>query len=294
VIRPRPIRELTIEAGRYISAASGLAHTGEHIYVVADDERELGVFPSRGDAPGRLARFLPGDLPADREERKRHKPDMEALALLPGALLALESGSRPERRGGVLWNLDKRGALAGDPRRLDLRPLYEALERDIPDLNIEGATVAGADLLLFQRGNGPGGVNAVVTLVLAGVRDAIAEGRIDARAVLDVRRHDLGEIDGVRFCFSDATALRDGRVLFTAVAEGGEDTYHDGECVGAGIGMLDAAGDVVSWEQLDPAFKVEGIEAHDDGDGPVILLVADADDPTSPSVMLRAPLPYPA
>ena len=68
------------------------------------------------------------------------KPDLEALALLPGAILALESGSKPSRRGGVLWQLDGRGALAGEPRRLDLGPLYDALDRDIPDLNIEGAT----------------------------------------------------------------------------------------------------------------------------------------------------------
>ena len=46
------------------------------------------------------------------------------------------------------------------------------------------------------------------------------------------------------------------------VAEAGEDTYHDGQCVGAGIGVLDADGDVAAWVPLDPAFKVEGIEAH--------------------------------
>ena len=120
------LRELTLDVprgaggGRYVSAASGLVRTGGHIYVAADDERELAVFPATGDAPGRLMRFLPGELPADPEERKRDKPDVEALALLPagpgspgGALLALESGSKPNRRGGVWWDLDADGALAG-------------------------------------------------------------------------------------------------------------------------------------------------------------------------------------
>ena len=182
------LRELTLDVprgaggGRYVSAASGLVRTGGHIYVAADDERELAVFPAAGDAPGRLVRFLPGDLPADPEERKRDKPDVEALALLPpgpapGRLLALESGSKPNRRGGVLWDLDADGALAGDPRRLDLAALYAVLEADIPDLNIEGATVAGDRLLLFQRGNGRAGVNAVIGLELGEALRSRHEGR---------------------------------------------------------------------------------------------------------------------
>lgn len=104
------------------------------------------------------------------------------------------------------------------------------------------------------------------------------------------QRHDLGEVDGVRLCFSDATALHDGRVLFTAIAETGEDTYDDGQCVRSGVGMLDTSGEVTAWDLLDPAYKVEGIEAHDDGDEIVIMLVADADDPRSPSCLLVAPL----
>ena len=72
------------------SAASGLVRTGGHIYVAADDERELAVFPAAGDAPGRLVRFLPGELPADPEERKRDKPDCRG-ARTPAA--------DPDRRG---------------------------------------------------------------------------------------------------------------------------------------------------------------------------------------------------
>ena len=290
MIRPRPIRDLTIEDDRFIAAGSGLVHTGGFIYVIADDEPELGVFPAEGDAPGRLARFLPDELPADPQERKRRKPDVEALALLPGGLMAFGSGSKPSRRRGVWWALDDAGALAGEPRGCDVGPLYETLARDIPDLNIEGATVAGDRLLLFQRGNGPGAVNAVVALALEAVLAAVREGRLDADAVIETRRHDLGEVDGVRLCFSDATGLDDGRVLFTAVAEGGEDTYHDGECAGAGVGVLDPEGEPAGWEQVEPTYKVEGIEVHTRDEGAVILLVADADDPGSPSPLLAAPL----
>ena len=104
------LRELTLDVpraaggGRYVSAASGLVRTGGHMYVAADDERELAVFPATGDAPGRLVRFLPGELPADPEERKRDKPDVEALALLPagpGAGARCWRSSRAPSRTGV-------------------------------------------------------------------------------------------------------------------------------------------------------------------------------------------------
>jgi hypothetical protein len=278
-----------------MSAASGLVRTGEHIYVAADDERELAVFPAVGDAPGRLVRFLPGELPADSEQRKREKPDVEALALLPpsvgapgGALLALESGSAPNRRGGVLWSLDEHGGLDGEPQRLDLGLLYAALEAEIPDLNIEGATVTGERLLLFQRGNGRAGVNAAIALDLT---TALSPGdaAVSPESLIEIRRHDLGEVGGVRLCFSDATALGDD-VLFTAVAEGGEDTYRDGLCAGSAVGMLRPHGEIAWIRPLDPPAKVEGIEAHRAGGRMELLMVADPDDPRTPAPLLEARL----
>ena len=302
MLRATAIRELTVDAprgphgGRFIAAGSGLVRAGEHLYVIADDEREIAVFPAEGDEPGHLRRLLPGELPADPAERKRVKPDFEALVVLPAqdddasaALLAFESGSRKSRRGGVIWGLDESGALVGDPRRLDLAPLYSAL--DIPDLNIEGAAVAGERLLLFQRGNGRGAVNAVIALSLELAMPDLARGRLSAGAVVAERRYDLGEVNGVRLAFTDAAALPDGRIVYTAVAEGGDDTYHDGGCAGAGVGIIDEQGNKQRWEPLDPPAKVEGVEARLDGDGIELLMVADADDPGSPSPLLSARLP---
>jgi hypothetical protein len=268
---------------------------GSYIYIAADDERELAVFPAVGHAPGRLVRFLPGELPADPEQRKRDKPDVEALALLPvgpmapgGALLALESGSRPSRRGGVLWNLDGNGGLAGEPRRLDLTGLYAALEAEITDLNVEGATVVGERLLLFQRGNGKAGVNAAIALDLSTALACINNNVLSAEAVIDIRRHDLGEVDDVRLCFSDATAAGSAGVLFTAVAEGGGDTYLDGACAGAAVGLLGGDGRLAWIRPLDPPAKVEGIEAHGTGGQVELLMVADPDDASAPAPLLGA------
>ena len=65
----------------------------------------------------------------------------------------LGSGSKPQRETGVLVALDAHGLTDGRPRTLDLAPLYTPLRTHFTDLNIEGAFVCGAELLLLQRGN---------------------------------------------------------------------------------------------------------------------------------------------
>jgi hypothetical protein len=114
---------------------------------------------------------------------------------------------------------------------------------------------------------------------------------VSPQALIDIRRHDLGEAGGVRLCFSDATAVGDAGVLFTAVAEGGEDTYRDGLCAGAAVGMLRPDGELDWISPLDPPAKVEGIEAHRAGTDLELLMVADPDDPGSPAPLLAARLP---
>ena len=151
MIRVRKLRDLTLEPGEraHLAAASGLVRVGEWLYVIADDENFLGVFPAQGRAPGRRVFFDDCGLPQDHAARKAEKPDLEALAHLPprawppyGALLALGSGSTPRRRRGLLLALNQDG-LAAMPHILDLSPLCTALETEIPELNLEGAAVVG-------------------------------------------------------------------------------------------------------------------------------------------------------
>src|SRR5688500_2054078 len=66
----------------HVSAASGLVRHGEYLYVVADDEAHLGIFPVSSRALGKLARILPDDLPLPAAQRKRLKPDFESLVML--------------------------------------------------------------------------------------------------------------------------------------------------------------------------------------------------------------------
>ena len=214
------------------------------------------------------------------------------MHLPDGSLLAMASGSTDARHEGLRWELDGDGLPSTPPTAVDLRALHAALSGRLVDLNLEGAAVAGDRLVLLQRGSGgPGAVNAVVSLSLEAAVAEIAAGALGTSALLDVREHDLGEAGGVPLGFSDGAGLPDGRLVFTAVAEGGGSTYHDGEFTGASIGVLSPSGELERMEPLEPPAKVEGITAVPiAGGGYELLLVSDADDPATPSPLLRAVL----
>lgn len=296
VLRTEVVRELRLArrpgeaAPAHVSAASGIVRSGDWLYVVVDDEVALGVFGAAGDAPGRLLR-LPGEvLPNDPIARKEAKPDLEALCLLPphdgaphGALLGLGSGSAAPRRGGFRWALDVRGALRGQAQPLDLGPLYDELARHVTQLNVEGATVCGDELLIAQRGNGAEGVNAIAVLDLdAALATVAGSGELRGEALRALERHELPELSGVPATFTDLEALPDGRVLYAACAEATDDPVRDGEFAGAVAGVLGGAARV-----LEPAHKVEGLSAAPGGR---LLMVADADDRAIPAPLLAASL----
>jgi hypothetical protein len=300
VVRTEVARELLLARApgdptpAHVSAASGLVVSGAWLYVVVDDEAGLGVFRRDGDEPGRLLR-LPGEpLPNDPVARKKAKPDLEALCGLPahdgapeGALLGLGSGSAAPRHRGFHWPLDGRGALRGEAQPVELGPLYEELRRHFAQLNVEGATVCGDELLIAQRGNSAEGINAVVVLDLGAALDGIAgERELRAEGLRAIERHELPELNGVPATFTDLVALPDGRVVYTACAEATDDPVRDGEFVGAVVGVLGGGA-----AALQPAHKVEGVFPVGGGDGVVeLLLVADADDRAIPAPLLRAPL----
>ena len=218
----------------HVASASGVARRGRNVYVIGDESNHLGVFDLTNAEPGKLVRVLEGDVPTDPEERAEHKADLEALTVLPpgdgspyGILLGVGSGSGERRDRGFAWDLGADGGLDGDPREVDLSPAYGLLRESIGDLNIEGAAVLGEELLLFHRGNDSEAGNAVARLSLPQALESMhGDLRIDVEEVASLRRYDLGELDGVELCFSDATPLGDGYVVFTASAEDDDGAIH--------------------------------------------------------------------
>ena len=204
--------------------------------------------------------------------------------------MTLASGTKDRDRGAVV-PLGRDRLPTGHSVEIDLSPLYDALRSRIEDFNVEGCAVRGELLHLFQRGNDEGGINARIDLSLAEFIGDAATGRPPSPDhIIDVAEYELGQLRGVKLCFSDAVGLDDGRVVFTCSAEAtGPDG--DGRVAGSGIGIMDQDGQVTLLEPVDLDVKIEGMTAMTaQDDGIRVLLVTDADDPATPSPLLEARL----
>ena len=270
-LKVQRLRMLTVDPAdhprglAHLSAASGLVCAHGRAYVMGDDEHHLAVFNDR-HSPGRLHRVRSGHLPADAAQRKRVKPDFESLLLTPArgrqpsALLALGSGSKRRRDGGVLIALRPGGEPEGRVVPLDLAPLYAVLRQRLGAINIEGSFISGAQWVLLNRGVG-GQPSASVCYPLS-VLHALVDGRSAGFEPSAVQVHDLGFINGVQLAFTDGAALPGGGFLFSAVAEATPNSVADGACLGSVIGHIDRNGALVALRRLDRAAKVEGLAVH--------------------------------
>ncbi|MBK7778876.1 MAG: hypothetical protein IPI43_32985 [Sandaracinaceae bacterium] len=287
------------ELPAHLRAGSAVRRWGGRLVVVQDDVHALGFLDEvTGDITALL--LPPGadgsHVFGDDLGNKALKMDLEACVTLPdGRLVALGSGSTPARERLVVVGP------AGDVRQQNAHALYAAMharpEFTGSELNIEGATVVGAALLLFQRGNGAPRdgrlpVNAVGRMELGAFVSFLDGG--PAPVLGDVVQVDLGQVGRVRFGFTDACTLPDGRVAFLAGAEDSPDTYRDGQVVGCRFGLLDGSSatytDVQTPDGSGSRLKLEGLDfvaEHPDGTLEFVV-VADMDDPHVPA--LRASL----
>ncbi|HEV2075808.1 MAG TPA: hypothetical protein VGR10_06185 [Thermoleophilaceae bacterium] len=283
----------------HLASASGCFRRGDFVYAVGDDELFLAVFELSSGEPGQLHRAMSGELAVDEGERSKEKPDLEALTALPpfedaphGALLGIGSGSGPGRDRGFFWPLGAEGSLEGEPTEIDLAPVYGLLGGEIAELNIEGASVVGDRLWLLQRGNSADTENAVAELSLEKVmRSMVTDHAIDPEELLDLRSYELGDLDGTELCFSDANALADGTLVFTASAEADDPAEGEDEIKGSVVGTIDREGEVHRLRTIDRKWKVEGVHATLDAGVIDLLFVCDQDDPVAPSPLLSGTIP---
>lgn len=302
MLTPLHLRDLRVEPALHprqqphLSATSGLVRVGAWLYVVSDDEHHLGIFDADGHPanPVHLHRVVAGDLPRDRGQRKKRKPDLEALLALPasadyphGVLLALGSGSRDNRQRGWRIGLDSLGLPLGAAEATDLTRLYQSLGSTFAELNIEGAFVSGGRLLLLQRGNKGVARNACIEYPLAEMQDWLVGRRRVPPDPLRVHPLELGDVSGVPLGITDGAALPGGGWLFSAVAEDTADSVSDGRCAGSAIGWVGDDGRLRRLELLTGSPKVEGVALVN---GSRLLMVTDADDPTLASQLLAVDL----
>jgi hypothetical protein len=276
----------------HVRAGSAVRRWNGRLVVVQDDVHALAAIEEESGLAHPI--LLPRGADGRRSfgeaiGNKSLKMDLEAAVVLSdGRLVVFGSGSTDRRQRLVVLDAD------GSVSLVDASPLYGHLRTRVDfsgaELNVEGAVVAGRHLWLFQRGNGvsAGAVNAVGELSLEAFIAWLGGGPLPT--LERVRQVDLGSIAGVRFGFTDAVALPDGRVAFLAGAENSADTYRDGEVLGCRFGLID--GDVVQvCEVVDSdgrptLLKLEGLDrcaAHDGFDR--FVVIADQDDPDTPALL---------
>jgi len=294
----RRLRDLDLSEPRaqghpaHIASASGIAKRGNFAYVVGDDLLEVGVFELAGGEPGTARPVFGAPVDAGGEP---DKPDLEGLTSLPpvdgepnGGLLGIGSGSKRSRDRGFYWSFAPDGSLAGEPRPIDLRPVYDVMRAELDgDINIEGAAVLGSRLWLFHRGNEAETPNTVAEFELGNLSRTLRQDLvIEPDELASMHAYQLGELDGVPLCFSDATTLTEELVCFSASAEA-----DDGEIHGSVVGTIRVDGSVRRLRTIDPRWKVEGVHATIDSGVIDFLFVCDQDDPETPSPLLSATMP---
>lgn len=262
-----------------LSAASGLVLRDRVFHVVADDENALFVFGLDGET--RRIALLPGELPSGHAERKAAKPDFEILFSVPEqGLLAMGSGSRATRMRAVLVGQDEQRTV------IDTSPLCATLNATFAELNLEGATVLGDELVLLQRGNRGDRRNALIFIALGDLQQALVSRRFEVSRTPRVVSLDLGQQGEIPWSCTDLSLLDDGDLLASAVLEDTCDVYQDGPCLGSSLVRLSADG-ALRWQRpLDVSTKIEGIAC----DGELVWLVSDADDRAQPAQLSCAAL----
>jgi hypothetical protein len=168
-----------------------------------------------------------------------------------------------------------------------LRPVYDVMRGELSgDINIEGAAVLGSRLWLFHRGNEGDAPNTVAEFELGDLSRTLRQDLVvEPDELAGMHAYQLGELEGVPLCFSDATTLSEELVCFCASAEG------DGVIHGSVVGTIRADGSVRRLRTIDPHWKVEGVHATIDSGVIDFLFVCDQDDPETPSPLLSATMP---
>lgn len=276
----RPLKVLKV------SAASGLLVIEDQFYSIADDELDLIIFNKESFGSERRVQLLDGALPLYSKQRKAQKPDWESLVLFPESqsILVVPSGSKANRNVGVWIESEK-------ITQILFTELYQVISQSVPDLNVEGVVLTEKEMRLFSRGNGGSQQNFMIRLDREKVlSDILACQSLTAKSFVGLMKIDLGMIHGFPLGFTDASLEDENRIWFLAAAEAAASTYEDGKYLGAILGCLDNAGNLIFQDEIECQLKPEGLAL--DIKNRKFYVVTDADDRSQPAQLLEGDLPF--
>lgn len=299
MLKLRKVRELNLvgtlpSRPNYVYSASGLVKLGQEFVVIADDELHVAIFPDHPTKTGRWMQLFPGELSDVYKKRKKEKPDLEAITVLPpydlspgGALLVVPSMSRPNRIRGAL--IASNANELHEPIPIDFSEIHKELSSKIQELNIEGVIASDQMVRLFHRGSQGNGKSAIIDFEASQfLRDLHDTRAPKAKSLQSIREYDLGKLNGVDLAFTDACKLSDGRIVFLASAESSKNAYDDGLSAGSAIGILNKEAEVVRIECIDGLLKLEGISAKESAGQLDLRFVSDSDDEHVPAALFAA------
>ena len=247
----------------HVRAASGIAARGDDLFIVQDDAGFIARV--RGDSVTSIA--LPRGAGGRRRfevalGNKLDKLDLESCVIVDDELWAFGSGSLPIREHVVRMTFD------GDVKITHEHALYARLREAIGGaINIEGVALVGGELWFCHRGN-------------TSAEDSPAIVRVDrAMNLRDMRRFDLGRVDGIAIGFTDACGIADG-IVFVGAAEASANAIDDGRVLASVIGVLDPDGLRIALLSVD--HKPEGIALRDESHA---WITVDPDEPELPTVL---------
>ena len=287
--------EKPLESGRpsHVSAASGIVELNGRYYINADDEVALFSW-KEGEKTVTPFILEKRELGAMNEIRKKFKPDYESLLYLDekrwpphGALLVWPSASTEVRLTASLVTLNVQKKLE-QIQKINIQFLAEVLSSQVSRLNIEGLSLYGDTVYMFNRGNGRG-KNLESGYFEMPAKDFLAglNGKDWPKKVF-FQKVKVGKLNGVKLALADGLWTKYG-FLGLAPAEDSADAIADGAVMGTVLVRIDGKkGRVIGRFDLDKKF--EGFSVREVKDGLEMTLVDDADDPMIPSHIYRTHL----
>lgn len=219
-----------------VSSGSGIAVQKDSVFIVGDDVNYLTAI----NIENRAARNIPFDTNATTDRIPRSiKHDLESCTLAEindqTYLLAFGSGGITPQRDS-LFGLNR--ANEGQNFKISLVRLYDSISQEAglqkAELNIEGAAMAGKNLLLFNRGK-----NFIVIIPWTEMADYISHPEIAKVPSIKILPVQLPVINNFQVGFSGACTIDENYILFTASLEETTDYIQDGAVKGSYIGTIE-------------------------------------------------------
>lgn len=226
-----------------ISSASSLLNLNDRVFLCCDDQYSLYELQNEKRwIQYNWANSPP--LPMGPQERKKLKPDFEALlgpTIDDNSILLVPSGSKNNRTKALKFDL-----VSNMLSPFDMSDFYIKLAKEVALINLEGAVVFGENYLFMNRG-------------IQSDLSSIISVNPKSFNINSIVRIDFGSRDGIHLHGSELCLFQDD-LFVLAVAEASLNSYDDGEIFGSSLFKISLKNFQIQdqWK-FDKLIKVEGL-----------------------------------